>query len=110
MNFKEVFPSPMSKPVAAPQGPILVKLKVLDMTGRSRSGSVSCLDRPRSELCCALLGRKDGTKYKTRQDKANCTSICMDVVNRGKAKLSLSESNIHLLYYYWTGFELAFRE
>ena len=98
INFREVFPNPISKPVAAPHGPILVRKKVLVMSGFS--GSVSCLDRPKSELCRAWFGRKDGTKYKTTQAKENCTSMCIDVVKRGNAKLSLSESNIHVLHYF----------
>lgn len=61
-------------------------------------GSVSCLDLPLSELWAAC-GRKDGTKSKTKPDKANCTSMCVAVVKRGNAKLRRSLSNIHLLYW-----------
>ena len=61
------------------------------------AGSSSCLDLPLSDEC-DFPGRVDGTKYKTAPAKQNCTTMCIDVVNRGNAKLSLSSSNIHLLY------------
>lgn len=45
------------------------------------------------------MGRKDGKRYRTREARENCTSMCMAVVNIGNGKPSLSGENIHLLYY-----------
>src|SRR4051812_37419291 len=65
-----------------------------------RSGSDSYRDWPRSERW-PWCGRSEGTKKSTSDASENCTSMCTDVVNMGKGKLSLDESNIHLLY--WAG-------
>lgn len=43
-------------------------------------------------------GRKRGIKNRTVDARLNCTSMCMQVVNRGKWKLRCSGENIHLLY------------
>lgn len=47
-------------------------------------------------------GRKCGKKYKTVEASRNCTAMCMQVVKRGKWKLScfFFSPNIHLLYYH----------
>lgn len=46
----------------------------------------------------AFCGLSEGTKNRTTQDKANCTSMCTEVVKSGKGKFSRLLSNIHLLY------------
>lgn len=59
--------------------------------------SVSCRDLPMSDVW-DFCGRNDGMKKRTRPERMNCTTMCIDVVNSGNAKLRRSSSNIHLLY------------
>lgn len=46
-----------------------------------------------------LVGWKDGKRYRMREVRENCMSMCMVVVNIGNGKLSLLGENIYLLYY-----------
>lgn len=45
-------------------------------------------------------GRREGTRYRNRAERANWTAWCRLVMNRGKGKEMMSPENIHLLYYH----------
>ena len=116
MNFRLMLPRPMSRPVAAPQGPILVRYTHFVMIPCSfflrssprllKRNHLLTVDSPiagsESSVCAFVpknpTGRNCGRANNTSDANENCTTICTHVTNSGKWKLRWSGENIHLLY------------